>query len=246
MSDHLSDMSTPSDMHREPDNQALRVIIVRKQRLTAKRARSSAPPPFLLPANADHGSSMKAPELASFLTRFQCPDCQFILPASRDRPFDPKMGVMSIYEGSLRLGFRLPLCPYYQQLIDWFQISPAQPTPYSWGLIAAFGFLCHRLGFAPNVRSFCEFFTLKAVYKTEPCGFHALSSRQNFVLIKELPSKISFRSRWCWVSGPGLLRIPSGEGPRATSSSRFLLVRKRDSKPSKTTSMSAAPGRCWS
>ncbi|GAB2295601.1 hypothetical protein Dimus_038368 [Dionaea muscipula] len=105
-------------MHREPDNQALRVVIVRKERLAARRTRSSALPPFLLPADADHESGMKASELVSFPTQFQCPGYQFILPASRDRPFDPKMGVMSVYEGSLRLGFCLPLCPYYQQLID--------------------------------------------------------------------------------------------------------------------------------
>ncbi|GAB2273348.1 hypothetical protein Dimus_008146, partial [Dionaea muscipula] len=214
MSDHLSDVSTPSDMHHIPGNQALTIVIIRKERLTAKRTRSSVPPPFLLPADADHGSSMKASELASFPTRFQCPDYQFTLPTSRDRPFD-QTGVMVVYEDSLRLGFHLPICPYYQQFLDWFQISLAQLTPNSWGLIAAFGSLCHRLGFAPNARSFCELFTLKAVYKAEPCGFHSLSSRQNFGLIKGLSSKISFHPRWCWVSGPGITENPEWKGSQS-------------------------------
>ncbi|GAB2299290.1 hypothetical protein Dimus_033362 [Dionaea muscipula] len=122
---------------------------------------------------------------------------------------------MSIYEDILRLGFRLPICPYYQQFLNWFQISPAQLTPNSWGLIAAFGSLCHRLGFAPNASSFCELFTLKAVYKTEPCDFHVLSPRQNFGLIKGLSSKISFRPRWCWVLGPGITENPEWKGSQS-------------------------------
>ncbi|GAB2300912.1 hypothetical protein Dimus_038639 [Dionaea muscipula] len=212
MSDNLSDVSTPFDMHHEPENQALRVVIVRKECLAAKRACSSMPPPFLLPADADHESDMKAPELASFPTRYQCPDYQFITPSSRDRPFDPKAGMMFVYEDSLRSGLRLPFCLYYQQILDWFQLSPAQRTPNSWGLLSAFGSLCYNLGFEPNPRSFCEFFTLKVVYKTEPCDFHSFSSRPNHVVIKGLPSKISFCSQWCWVFGPGITENPEWKG----------------------------------
>ncbi|GAB2273279.1 hypothetical protein Dimus_039020 [Dionaea muscipula] len=131
MSDNLSDVSTPSNMHRELENQAIRVIMVRRERLAAKQARSSAPPPFILSDDADYESDMKALNLVSFPTRYQCPGYQFILRSSRDQPFDPKKDMMSVYEDSLRSGLRIPFCPYYQQILDWFRLSPAQLTPNS-------------------------------------------------------------------------------------------------------------------
>ncbi|GAB2295035.1 hypothetical protein Dimus_038330 [Dionaea muscipula] len=133
-------------------------------------------------------------------------------PSYRGHPFDPKMNMMSVYEDSLCLGFRLPLCSYYQQILNFFQLSPSQLTPNSWGLMAAFGSLCHDLGFEPNPRSFYEFFTLKVVFKSKPCGFHALTSRPNHVFISGLSSKVPFRTRWCWVIGPGITENPRWRG----------------------------------
>ncbi|GAB2241368.1 hypothetical protein Droror1_Dr00018143 [Drosera rotundifolia] len=149
------------------------------------QARTSAGPSQRAKAlGANFESNLTTKEVVYYPGRFQCSGYEFRVPTFKERPFDARVGWMAVFTDCLSLGQHLPLCGYYQEVLGLYNINPAQLTPNSWSLMAAFGVLCHELGFPPSTFMFCTLFKIAKVFLT------GLSSKVN-----------QFRRHWCWVKG---------------------------------------------
>ncbi|GAB2231272.1 hypothetical protein Drorol1_Dr00027561, partial [Drosera rotundifolia] len=114
--------------------------------------------PTTLGANFE--SNLTAREVVYYPGRFECLGYEFCVPALKERPFDARVGWLAVFMDCLQLGQHLPLCPYYQEVLGLYNSSPAQLTPNSWALMAAFGVLCHELGSPLSAFMFCTFFKI--------------------------------------------------------------------------------------
>ncbi|GAB2298572.1 hypothetical protein Dimus_038537 [Dionaea muscipula] len=186
-----------------------------KRKIPFDQPSSSSARPYA--KGADQRSIISRTEVAYFPGHFHCIGYTFCALDLSECPYDVKEGEMAVYVDSLSMEEHFLLGEYYQSIVDTFMNSPAQLTPNSWSLMAAFGALCYQYGFRPNARMFISNFKISKAPQDDDYGLYAFSSKQNVFLVG-LSSKIdNFRKRWCWVRGPGILFNPQWRIPATNS-----------------------------
>ncbi|GAB2241356.1 hypothetical protein Droror1_Dr00018131 [Drosera rotundifolia] len=184
---------TDSSSDHSPSGSTEDVMVVERAgartRSSGQAGTSAGPSQRAKALGANFESNLTTKEVVYYPGRFQCSGYEFRVPTLKERPFDARVEWMTVFTDCLSLGQHLPLCGYYQEVLGLYNISPAQLTPNSWALMAAFGVLCHELGFPPSAFMFCTFFKIAKVNQ--------------------------FRRHLCWVKGPGITLNPRWRKPMA-------------------------------
>ncbi|KAL6905321.1 hypothetical protein ACP4OV_002922 [Aristida adscensionis] len=68
-------------------------------------------------------------------------------------------GSICVYEGMLESGMRVPLHPFYCEVLRHYGLAPSQFAPNAWRYIAAFTVLCTDIGVRPRLSLFLFFFS---------------------------------------------------------------------------------------
>ncbi|KAM3195872.1 hypothetical protein ACQJBY_071830 [Aegilops geniculata] len=74
----------------------------------------------------------------------------------------PPPGSVCMFVDALEAGMRLPLHPFFGEVLDHFGIAPAQLAPNGWRALAGFVVLSHFAGTPPSLPVFRHFFSLVA------------------------------------------------------------------------------------
>lgn len=82
---------------------------------------------------------------------------------------------MALYEAFFKAGLRLPLHPFILNLLDRYELVPAQLVPNSIRTIVGFLVLCHLHGIEASLSLFRYFYTLRK--QAEWCSFAPRPSR---------------------------------------------------------------------
>jgi hypothetical protein len=91
----------------------------------------------------------------------------------------PPAGAVCVYAHALEAGMRVPLHPFFRDVLAHFGVAPTQLTPNSWRIMAAFLVLCHSTGVPPSpavFRHFYGFFPLPPVNSKQK-GWYFFRSR---------------------------------------------------------------------
>ena len=59
-----------------------------------------------------------------------------------------------MYLASFRKGFRLPINPFFIEVLRTYKIPLSNVAPNGWRVLSAFAFFCHEMGMPPTVELF--------------------------------------------------------------------------------------------
>ncbi|XP_039804804.1 uncharacterized protein LOC120669045 [Panicum virgatum] len=76
----------------------------------------------------------------------------------------PPAGAVCVYADALKAGMRVPLDPFFRDVLSHFGLAPSQLAPNCWRVMAAFLALSRAAGIrTPSVAVFRQFFSLRAL-----------------------------------------------------------------------------------
>ncbi|XBH97844.1 hypothetical protein VPH35_127456 [Triticum aestivum] len=110
----------------------------------------------------------------------------------------PPHGAVCVYAHALEAGMRLPLHPFFADVLTHFNLAPTQLAPNAWRIMAGFFVLCHSAGVPQSLAVFRRFFLLDHKHKMA-CYFFK-SRRGSGLRFTGLPDSIKG-----WKSGFFLL-----------------------------------------
>ncbi|TVU40318.1 hypothetical protein EJB05_13776, partial [Eragrostis curvula] len=119
----------------------------------------------------------------------------------------PEDGVISVYEDALDAGMRLPLHPFYAELLTHYGLAPSQLLPNAWRYMAAFVLLCADAGVEPLLPVFRSFFTV-CTHGGRSIGWHhfrpySSGSRRPPLFQSGTPGcKAGWKSRFFFLRSP--------------------------------------------
>ncbi|CAL5044283.1 unnamed protein product [Urochloa decumbens] len=113
------------------------------------------------------------------------------LPAGDRRACSPPPpGAICVYADALEAGMRVPLRPFFAEVLTHFGLAPSQLMPNCWRVMAAFAALCRSAGVhPPPVAVFRHFFALRSLMKSKGQYFFA-SKDTEVSLFTGLPDSI--------------------------------------------------------
>ncbi|CAN6214900.1 unnamed protein product [Urochloa humidicola] len=118
----------------------------------------------------------------------------------------PPPGAVCVYADALEAGMRVPLPPFFAEVLNHFGLAPSQLAPNCWRVMAAFAALSRSAGVhPPPVALFRHFFALR-VHKVK--GFYFFAGKDTAVaLFTGLPDSIKgWKERFfflkSWSSAP--------------------------------------------
>ncbi|CAL5051346.1 unnamed protein product [Urochloa decumbens] len=134
------------------------------------------------------------------------------LPAGAHRACSPPPpGAVCVYADALEAGMRVPLRPFFAEVLSHFGLAPTQLAPNCWRVMAAFAALSRSAGVhgPPPVAVFRHFFALRAL---KIKGLYCFSSSKDTagVLFTGLPDSITFKG---WKEGYFFLKSKSAPWP---------------------------------
>ena len=110
----------------------------------------------------------------------------------------PPAGAVCVYADALKAGMRVPLDPFFRDVLSHFGLAPSQLAPNCWRVMAAFLALSRAAGIrTPSVAVFRQFFSLRAL---KVRGLYCFSSKDTAggVLFTGLPDPNTFKG---WKEG---------------------------------------------
>ncbi|CAN6202352.1 unnamed protein product [Urochloa humidicola] len=132
------------------------------------------------------------------------------LPAGDRRACSPPPpGAVCVYADALEAGMRVPLRPFFAEVLTHFGLAPTQLAPNCWRIMAAFAALSRSAGVQPPpVAVFRHFFSLRSLkFKGLYCF---LAKDTAGVLFTGLPDSITFKG---WKEGYFFLKSLSAPWP---------------------------------
>ncbi|KAM3207993.1 hypothetical protein ACQJBY_062964 [Aegilops geniculata] len=106
----------------------------------------------------------------------------------------PPHGAICVYAHALEAGMRLPLHPFFVEVLTYFNLAPTQLTPNSWRIMAGFLVLCRSADVPLSLAVFRRFFLLH--HKHEIAWYFFKSRRGSGLRFTGLPDSIKG-----WKSG---------------------------------------------
>ncbi|KAF7094007.1 hypothetical protein CFC21_096369 [Triticum aestivum] len=103
-------------------------------------------------------------------------------------------GAVCVYAHALEAGMRLPLHPFFLDVLNHFNLAPTQLAPNAWRIMAGFLVLCHLARVPPPLAVFRRFFLLH--HKHKIAWYFFKSRRGSGLRITGLPDSIKG-----WKSG---------------------------------------------
>ena len=76
------------------------------------------------------------------------------LPSMCDSAAANRPGEITIYMSSFRKGLRLPINPFFIDVLRTYQVPLSNVAPNGWRMLSAFAFFCHEMGMPPTVELF--------------------------------------------------------------------------------------------
>ncbi|RLN13234.1 hypothetical protein C2845_PM09G04430 [Panicum miliaceum] len=121
------------------------------------------------------------------------------LPAGARRACSPPpAGAVCVYADALEAGMRVPLDPFFREVLSHFGLASSQLAPNCWRVMAAFLALSRAAGVRPpSVAVFRHFFALRGLKVKGPCCFSSKDTAAG-VLFTGLPDSITFKG---WKEG---------------------------------------------
>ncbi|CAN6214901.1 unnamed protein product [Urochloa humidicola] len=157
------------------------------------------------------------------------------LPAGDRRACSPPPpGAVCVYADALEAGMRLPLRPFFAEVLTHFGLAPSQLTPNCWRVMAAFAALSRSAGVhPPPVAVFRHFFSLRSL---KVKGFYYFAATDTDVaLFTGLPDSINFKG-WkerffflkSWSSVPWPCPVLWGEPTKKSTGDPMLTSEEKD------------------
>ncbi|KAM3194965.1 hypothetical protein ACQJBY_071180 [Aegilops geniculata] len=106
----------------------------------------------------------------------------------------PPHGAVCVYAHALEAGTRLPLHPFFVDVLNHFNLAPTQLAPNAWRIMAGFLVLCHSARVPPSLAVFRRFFLLH--HKHKIAWYFFKTRRGSRLRITGLPDSIKG-----WKSG---------------------------------------------
>ncbi|XBI07732.1 hypothetical protein VPH35_135587 [Triticum aestivum] len=106
----------------------------------------------------------------------------------------PPHGAVCVYAHALEAGMRLPLHPFFVDVLNHFNLAPTQLAPNAWRIIVGFLVLCHSARVPPSLAVFRRFFLLH--HKHKIAWYFFKTRRGSRLRITGLPDSIKG-----WKSG---------------------------------------------
>ncbi|KAL2517603.1 Uncharacterized protein Adt_13850 [Abeliophyllum distichum] len=122
-------------------------------------------------------------------------------PSPEERANDPHEGFVSIYEPAIQQGLRLPIHPFFHEVLQDWNLAPCQITPNGWGQITATYLLWKVVEVGGDI--FLKDF--KSIYR--PCrsaGWYNISPRpgQKWETATDSPNKVNnWKDRFFFTGG---------------------------------------------
>ena len=110
----------------------------------------------------------------------------------------PPAGAVCVYADALEAGMRVPLAPFFREVLSHFGLAPSQLAPNCWRVMSAFLALSRAAGVrSPSVAVFRQFFALRAL---KVRGLYCFSPKDAAagVLFTGLPDPNTFKG---WKEG---------------------------------------------
>jgi hypothetical protein len=113
-----------------------------------------------------------------------------VLAGDRRACSPPPAGAVCVYADALVAGMRVPLQPFFSEVLSHFGLAPSQLAPNSWRIMAAFAALSRSAGeHSPSVAVFRHFFELR-VAKVKGLYYFAGKKETAVALFTGLPDSI--------------------------------------------------------
>jgi hypothetical protein len=76
------------------------------------------------------------------------------MPSAWDSAAANRPGEITIYLSSFRKGLRLPINPFFVDVLRTYEVPLSNVAPNGWRMLSAFAFFCHEMGMPPSVELF--------------------------------------------------------------------------------------------
>ena len=76
------------------------------------------------------------------------------LPSACNSAAANRPGEITVYLASFRKGFRLPINPFFVEVLRAYKVPLSNVAPNEWRVLSAFAFFCYEMGMPPTVELF--------------------------------------------------------------------------------------------
>ncbi|VAI71003.1 unnamed protein product [Triticum turgidum subsp. durum] len=116
----------------------------------------------------------------------------------------PPPGAVCVYAGALEAGLRVPLHPFFREVLAHFGLAPTQLAPNGWRTMAGFVVLCHLAGVSlPLLAVFRHFFRLVVLNLKRRGWYYFRSKDTSGLRFTGLPHEIKdWKHAFFFLSSP--------------------------------------------
>ncbi|KAJ8429239.1 hypothetical protein Cgig2_026275 [Carnegiea gigantea] len=117
----------------------------------------------------------------------------FVLPEPDATMNEPPAKCIAVYRAALNYGLRFPLHPVIREILNKYELAPAQIVPTSWHNICSLIGTCELRGLACSARAFSLVHMVQKAHKeTGDLGWYCFNNRPGFMTAIEKTLKLKY------------------------------------------------------